>query len=359
LSFGNKRQRREYYRQVNHIAVEGPIVRIKWSHVQITFTEADIKLASYPHTNAMVITAHINKWNAMRVLVDNESLAEILFLSTFEEMDLNKKQLKEALKPLYGFRGRKIKSLGSISLLVSFGSPANALTEYITFDVVDMSYLYNAIFGRGLLDTFEAALHSLYLCLKVPAAMGVISIHDNQKEARNIEQGFALGHRNVNCLQDEKVENYSSIARNENKGNSASRPIEPECETKRVSLNPRVPDKAVMISQDLTTDEETELLSFLDKNNNMFAWRISDLTGVSRDIIEHKLQVNHSAKPRKQRLHKMLDEKVAAAIAEVQRLLDAGFIHEVHYPSCLTNVVMVRKKNGKWRICTDFIDLNK
>jgi hypothetical protein len=44
-----------------------------------------------------------------------------------------------------------------------------------------------------------------------------------------------------------------------------------------------------MISQDLTSDEEIELLSFLDKNNDVFMWKTSDLTGVSRDIIEHKL----------------------------------------------------------------------
>jgi hypothetical protein len=108
--------------------------------------------------------------------------------------------LKESPKPLYGFRGRKIEPLGSISLPVSFNSPCNAHTEYIIFNVVDMSYPYNAIFRRGLLNTFEAALHSLYLCQKVPAALGVISIHGNQKEARNMEQGFTLGHRNVNCL---------------------------------------------------------------------------------------------------------------------------------------------------------------
>jgi hypothetical protein len=52
--------------------------------------------------------------------------------------------------------------------------------------------------------------------LKVPAALGVISIHGNKKDARNIEQGFAPGHRNVNCLQDEKAENRGSLSRNEN-----------------------------------------------------------------------------------------------------------------------------------------------
>jgi hypothetical protein len=114
-----------------------------------------------------------------------------------------------------------------------------------------------------------------------------------------------------------------------------------------------------MISQDLIADEETELLLFLDRNNDVFTWRTSDLTGVSRDIIVNKLQVNPSAKPRKQRLHKMSDEKVVAAKVEVQSLLDTGFIREVHYPSWLVNVVMVKKKNGKWRMCTDFTNLNK
>jgi hypothetical protein len=55
----------------------------------------------------------------------------------------------------------------------------------------------------------------------------------------------------------------------------------------------------------------------------------------------------------------MSDEKATAAKAEDQRLLDAGFIREVYYLGWLTNVVMVKKKNGKWRMCTDFTDLNK
>lgn len=54
----------------------------------------------------------------------------------------------------------------------------------------------------------------------------------------------------------------------------------------------------------------------------------------------------------------MLDEKKEVAKAKVQRLLDAKFIEPINYPTWLTNVVMV-KKNGKWRICTNFTDLNK
>jgi hypothetical protein len=54
-----------------------------------------------------------------------------------------------------------------------------------------------------------------------------------------------------------------------------------------------------MISQDLKSSEETKLLSFQDKNNDVFPWQTSDLMGVSRRIIDHRLQVNPSAKPKK------------------------------------------------------------
>jgi hypothetical protein len=50
------------------------------------------------------------------------------------------------------------------------------------------------------LNTFEATLHSAYLCLKIPATFGVISVFGNQQDARNIEKGFAPGNKNVHFL---------------------------------------------------------------------------------------------------------------------------------------------------------------
>ena len=44
---------------------------------------------------------------------------------------------------------------------------------------------------------------------------------------------------------------------------------------------------------------------------------------------------------------------------EVEKLLNARFIEDVYYPKWLTNVVMVKKSNGKWKMCVDFTDLNK
>ena len=44
---------------------------------------------------------------------------------------------------------------------------------------------------------------------------------------------------------------------------------------------------------------------------------------------------------------------------EVEKLLKAQFIREVYYPDWLANVVLMKKSNGKWRMCVDFTDLNK
>jgi hypothetical protein len=80
-------------------------------------------------------------------------------------MGIDRKQHGEPSKPLYGFGGKTIELVRAISLPVSFGTPKNPRIEYITFDVVDMTYPYNAIFRRGLLNTFKVALHSTYLCV--------------------------------------------------------------------------------------------------------------------------------------------------------------------------------------------------
>jgi hypothetical protein len=134
----------------------------------ITFSAQDINLASFLQTNAMVVTVHIDKWDITRILIDNGSQVKVLLLSTFDKMGYNRKHLKEPTKPLYGFGNKRIEPVGMITLLVSFGTLENPRTKYITFDVIDMHDPHNTIFGSGLLNTFKTALHSGYLCLKVP-----------------------------------------------------------------------------------------------------------------------------------------------------------------------------------------------
>ena len=44
---------------------------------------------------------------------------------------------------------------------------------------------------------------------------------------------------------------------------------------------------------------------------------------------------------------------------EVAKLLQAGFIREVPHTAWLANVILVKKLNGSWQMCIDFINLNK
>jgi hypothetical protein len=68
-----KRQRRDYYHQVNHVAIKGPITQNKWSHMPITFSSQDINLTSFPHTDIMVTTVHIDRWDVTKILIDSDS----------------------------------------------------------------------------------------------------------------------------------------------------------------------------------------------------------------------------------------------------------------------------------------------
>jgi hypothetical protein len=65
--------------------------------MSITFSVQDVNLALFPHTDAMVVTVHIDRWDVTKIIIDNSSQAEILFLSAFEKMGYDKKQLKEPM----------------------------------------------------------------------------------------------------------------------------------------------------------------------------------------------------------------------------------------------------------------------
>lgn len=81
------------------------------------------------------------------------------------------------------------------------------------------------------------------------------------------------------------------------------------------------------------------------------------MLGIYPRVISHQLATNPSFKSNKKKTFNQ--EKREAIREEVEKLLKTRFIRKVHYPKLITNVVIVRKSNEKWRMCVYFTDLNK
>ena len=105
--------------------------------------------------------------------------------------------------------------------------------------------------------------------------------------------------------------------------------------------------KITRIGTILSPEMRTRLIQFLKKNLDVFAWSCEDMPGISPKVIQQKLNVNPERKPVQQRQRDFAAERDQAVIEEVTKLLTAGFIREVYYLDWLTNVVLVKKANGK------------
>ena len=102
-----------------------------------------------------------------------------------------------------------------------------------------------------------------------------------------------------------------------------------------------------------------ELALFLKNNRDVFVWSHEDMPGISPNTMVHRLNVYPSFPPVRQKKRVFAQERDKSIVEKVRKLLEADFIREVYYLEWLANVVMVKKVNGKWRICVDFTDLNK
>ena len=83
------------------------------------------------------------------------------------------------------------------------------------------------------------------------------------------------------------------------------------------------------------------------------------MLGILREVAEHALKIRPGTKPVKQRLRCFDEGKRRAIGEEIVKLLVARFIKEVYHLEWLANPILVRKKNGKWRMCVDYTSLNK
>ena len=117
--------------------------------------------------------------------------------------------------------------------------------------------------------------------------------------------------------------------------------------------------KYFQIGARLPPMEKMELVDFLKSNVDVFALSVYDASGINPEFICHQLNVNPGAISRRQPPRHFSKEHAKAIREEVNKLKQARAIKEAFYRKWLANAVVIRKKNGKWRTCVDFKDLNK
>ena len=118
--------------------------------------------------------------------------------------------------------------------------------------------------------------------------------------------------------------------------------------------------RPTFISANLDSVFKEKLVTLLKEYKDCFAWDYSEMPGLDRSIVEHRLPIKPGYRPYKQPPRKIYKEEVLADVKkEIERLLDANFIRPCKYADWISNIVPVYKKNGKMRVCIDFRDLNK
>ncbi|KAM2181548.1 hypothetical protein ACFX1Q_032131 [Malus domestica] len=103
----------------------------------------------------------------------------------------------------------------------------------------------------------------------------------------------------------------------------------------------------VKIDTTLSPPIRLALISFLQENTQVFAWSYEDMSGISPDIICHRLSIDPKTKPMRQKRRSYDAERYEAMKAKVEKLKSIGFVCEVNYRTWVANVVLVKKNLTK------------
>ena len=91
---------------------EGPI---------IGFSEENARRLHHPHDDALVVSIRVGDYNMHKMLVDNGSLANILYYPAFQQIGIERERLILTNASLVGFGGTRVFPLGAVTLSVMVG----------------------------------------------------------------------------------------------------------------------------------------------------------------------------------------------------------------------------------------------
>ncbi|KAJ8470141.1 hypothetical protein OPV22_024484 [Ensete ventricosum] len=285
-----------------------------------------------------------------RVMIDTGSSADVLYFDAFQRLRLTDLDLTPLTSTLTGFTGDSISPMGTTTIPVTFGGELRSKTLLVSFMVVKLPSAYNAIIGRPTLNRLRAVVSTYHRVLKFPTRAGVGEVRSDPRESK---QCYLT---TTTLCKRPRTEPFGVMPPGPEESTRDTRSAERVLE---LSLDPSRPDRLVKVGSELPENQQVQLIDFLRKNDDVFAWTPNDMPGVDPEIAQHYLNISPDARPVKQRPRKFALDRQKAIEDEVIRILDAQLIEEVKYPTWLSNVVLVKKTNENWRMCVDYTDLNR
>ena len=253
---------------------------------------------------------------------------------------------------IIGFSSERVSTKGYVDLMTTFGRGSKTKKIKIRYLVVDASTSYNVLLGRSSLNNLGAIVSTPHLAMKFLTENGEITtVYVNQKDAREC---YATGLK-MNLKTNKDTERIVAMVDLDPRLNDER--LEPKEETTTVVLG-RDERQCTYIGGSLREELLNKLITVLRNEKDFFAWKPYDISGIDPEVICHKLSVCREARPVSQKRRKLGEERRKEAIEETEKM-QAGFIREAQYTTWLSNVVLVKKPNGKWRMCTNYIGLNK
>jgi hypothetical protein len=117
--------------------------------------------------------------------------------------------------------------------------------------------------------------------------------------------------------------------------------------------------RPTFVNKTLETDPRNEMIGLLKEYSDCFAWNYTEMPGLSREIVEHRLPIKSGFRPFKQKARTFRSDLLPRIKDEIHRLLEANFIRPCRYAEWVSNIVPVEKESGKLRVCIDFRNLNR
>ncbi|KAL5543502.1 hypothetical protein UlMin_007286 [Ulmus minor] len=158
-----------------------PTSPIGASNLILTFIDNEDSILINPHHDTLVISLLIANYRSKRILIDNGSSTNVIFLNALKEMNIDESHIHRRSTVLVGFSGEQKFTLGDITLPVY----ASGVNLHINFVVLDSPSAYNVILGRPWIHEMRAVPSTFHQVIKFPTTWDVREIRGEQATSRD------------------------------------------------------------------------------------------------------------------------------------------------------------------------------